>query len=259
LCKLLRLISAQVSAAGDQLKDVQRELGRLSREFIDESPWEDANGEEKAPPKVLDEVRLTVAGTLRQRMPELAEKVDVQFQSQFLQQHGGLRNVCQKADAMRLTVPTALRSDARAEIIGALKEISIAEVLLGSDLTDEQQVERLRVCLEAARPHLTDCGGSQRLLAVLPQSSAGSALQEVVSRKLNPPATAVGDSDADLVFCYEVQELSLSTVAARLIENRSDFVRIAARLHTRMDVAWSGLVQAGGRAGADCVAKKISK
>jgi hypothetical protein len=127
-----------------------------------------------------------------------------------------------------------------------LKEISIAPVVLDASLTAERQAERLRACVDAARPRLTDCGGSQHLLAIVPKNSAGSALHDAVSQ-LDPPATLVNDSDADLVFCYEVQDLSLSNVAARLIENRSDFVQIAARLHTRMDVAWSGLGQTGSR------------
>ena len=86
-------------------------------------------------------------------------------------------------------------------------------------------------------------------------SAAGSALQEAITQQLTPPPTIVSDTDADLVFCYEVQELSLANVAARLIENRNDFVQIAARLHTRSDVAWSGLAGAGSRALAECAAK----
>jgi serine/threonine protein kinase len=245
LGKILLGISAQVSVAGDQLKELQRELGRLSREFAAASPWDDTD-RKTGQSKVVGEVWSMAAGNLRLRILELARKVDERFQTTFLQQQGGLRNVCQKADAMRSTIPAALRAAARAEVVSALKEISIASVVLDAGLTDEQQAERLRACVDAARPRLTDCGGSQHLLAIVPTNSAGSALQEAVSH-LDPPATLVSDSDADLVFCYEVQELSLSNVAARLIENRSDFVQISARLHTRMDVAWSGLGHTGGR------------
>ncbi|MEX0977611.1 MAG: hypothetical protein WDZ48_02090, partial [Pirellulales bacterium] len=140
---------------------------------------------------------------------------------------------------------------ARAEVLGALKQITIDEALLGTDSTSEGRGERLRVVLDAARAKLADCGGFQRLFAVLPASSAGSALHDALSKQLTPPATVITDTDADLVLCYEQQELSLVHVAARLIDGRSDIVQIAGRLHTRMDVPWSQLPHPGNRTLAD--------
>ena len=252
VCQTARLIGSKLSAAGDHISDAQRELGRLSREFTSPSPWEPADD---ATEGVIAEVRSAVAASLHARMPQLVQNLDERLQAGFLTEHGGLRELCHKQDAMRAIVPAALRASARLEIVAAVKAIPIAEVLFGSNGAAETRAERLRACLGAIKPKLDDCGGAQRLLAILPGSAAGTALESAVTEGLESPATFVNDSDADLVFCYEMQDLPLENVAARLIESRSDFVQIAARLHTRMDVAWSGLAQGGRRAVAELAAK----
>jgi serine/threonine protein kinase len=240
LCKLLRLVVAQVSAAGDQLKDLQRELGRLSQGLVDASGWNSLQGE-AASRDAIDSVRTTLAEKLCGRLPELAQRVDEQFQTQFLEGQGGLRTACQHAQNLHATLLPALRAAARTEIMRALKEESIVDLVLGADGQSEARVARLGACVDAAKPGLTDCGGSRRLLAVLPPSAIGSAMQEVLTTELTPPPTILNDSDADLVLCYEVQELAIPYVAAFLIGDRGDVVQIANRLHTRCDVTWSKL------------------
>jgi hypothetical protein len=239
ICHALRLTSAPLSAAGDRLKDLRHELGRLSLQFADTFSSEDAHSETLAR-KVSDDVMNLVKSKLRLRLPQLAEIVDERFRQQFQQPQGGLHKLCSNSVAMQSSVPTALRSLARAEIVGALKTISVAEGLLATDTTCESQVERLQTCLDTARPKLTGCSGSQRLLVILPEADKGSLLDEAVSQ-LEPPATVIRDSDADLVFCYEVQELSISDVAARLVDDRVDFAQTASRLHTRTDVVWTAM------------------
>jgi hypothetical protein len=83
-------------------------------------------------------------------------------------------------------------------------------------------------------------------VAIVPNTAAGSRLGESLSHTLDPPATVVRDTGADLVFCYEVQEILVPHAAARLIGGRGDLVHIAGRLHTRTDVAWTDLATATG-------------
>ncbi len=58
-------------------------------------------------------------------------------------------------------------------------------------------------------------------------------------------ATMLFDTDVNLVLCCEMQDLPLSRAAATLVAARPECARIAARLHTRIDVAWSAI--AGSR------------
>ena len=105
-----------------------------------------------------------------------------------------------------------------------------------------QQVEDgQRVCLDAATPQLLSCGGEQRLLLQMPDGPAATRLQEVVEKDLGQSCTRLGDSDGNLVLCYEAEQLSLPRAAMALIGNRRDFADIAGRLRTRVDVDWTSL------------------
>ncbi|MEX0679304.1 MAG: tubulin-like doman-containing protein [Pirellulales bacterium] len=240
--QLVRMIAAGVAAAGDQLKDQQRELGQWSQQFEGQPPWEDLDN---GPPSAgsIDDVGAAVARHLRERLPDMVHQVDARFQAGFLEPNGGLRNVCEKADALRASALEALRAEARAEVLAALKQIAIDEALLGSATTAEDRNHTLRACLDAVKAKFTDCGGAQRLLTILPASCASSALRDSMTQQFTPPATIITDTDSDLVFCNEQQQLSLAHVAARLIDGRSNIIQIAGRLHTRVDVPWSELPQ----------------
>jgi serine/threonine protein kinase len=241
--KLTRLLNASVAAAGDQIKDVQRELGQWSAQFDAEFPWDD---DEALPPQGIQaEVEDALAQQLKGRLADLARSVDARIQQDFLGPQGGLRGVCQKADAMRASMLAALRAEARAEILGALKNIALGDAVLGADGDPAQQSARLAACLNVARPKLTDCAGVQRLLAILPAVNASDSLAAALRERLDPAPTILRDADADLVLCYEQQELSLPHVAARLIAGRNDYTEIAARLHTRADVSWTPLPSPG--------------
>ncbi len=243
IVKLVKLLAASVSAAGDQIKDVQRELGQWSAQFDADSPW-DEDDEERRPPAddLAARVEIAVADQLHDRLAQLARSVEQRVQTQFLEPRGGLRSVCLRADAEREAVLAALRSEARREILTALRGIAIDRAVLGADdASPEQSPERVQQCLEAARPRLTDCGGAQRLLAVVPACSAGGALEKAVRQATDSGATIIVDTDADFVLCYEQQQLSLPHVAAQVIDGRGDLAQIAARLHTRTDIAWSEL------------------
>ncbi len=237
--KLLRLLGSGITSAGDQIKDLQRELGQWSDQFDADFPWDDDDA--PVAETILEEVEDALAGQLQSQLPRLAQRVDSRIQEQFLLPNGGLRNVCQRADAMRPAMLAALRTEARAEVLEALKAISLSDAVLGTDHDVERQTARLTACQEAARPKLIDCAGCQRLLAILPDREANAPLRDALGNLLNPQPTILNDSDADLTLCYEQQELSLPHVAARLISGRNDYTEIAARLHTRADVSWTEL------------------
>jgi hypothetical protein len=238
LSKLFRHILAQIASAGDLLKDAQRTLAN-GRSFAAETPWQQ--------PTL---VRLAARSLMRCASPSprtcgercrTVQRAAAEFQSRYLDQHGGLRNLCKNANAMHNLVPSALRALAQAQVFAALKEIPIAESLLGSADDAASRMERLKECIDAAKPRIS--ARRQRLLAILPDNPHGAALQTAVSQELQPPATVVGYSEPDVVFAYELQDLSIPHVAARLIEERTDFAQMAARLHTRIDVVWTPLAE----------------
>jgi eukaryotic-like serine/threonine-protein kinase len=243
LCKLIRLILARVAAAGDQIRDLQRELGRLS-DALGDAPEGDAFPRETATGAATDEVRVAVEAAISTQLPELARAVDERFRADVLEQKGGLRSTLQNTEATRIPLLLALRAHARAELVRALKQVSVPKVMLSESAEAHSQTTRLQECVKRARPLLTECGGSQRLLAVLPETAGASDLKHSLTSTLDPSPTIVNDSAPDVVLCYEVQELDIAQVAGKVVADRNELVKIAERLHTRTDVRWSELADA---------------
>jgi serine/threonine protein kinase len=242
LIRVLRFMMAPIAACGDQIADLTRTLGQINASFVDQSR---AVVGAQGPTGLLlvDRVRATIADHLRHRIPDLVGVVDARLQENFFAGEGGLRNVLQHADLKRATLVAAMRGEARGQILAALKQAPIDQAVMASH-PDEPSLQGLRECLAEVRPRLNRCGGSQRLVAISPQPMSESALVDALRRVIDPPATIVCDTDADLVLCYEAQGLWIPHVAARLIGDRGDLVHIASRLHTRSDVAWTEMAEA---------------
>jgi hypothetical protein len=128
--------------------------------------------------------------------------------------------------------------EARALVMTALGQVPLDPALF---MPYQSNASPLGDCLQAARPNLDRCGGSQRLIAVVPAALGESPLIEALGKELERPATLVRDVDADIVLCYEAQELCIPHVAARIVGDRGDLAQIAFRLHTRIDVNWRNL------------------
>lgn len=249
--RLVRGLAGGVAAAGDRIKDLQHDLGQLTRHFDAPPPWDDddAPGEQRAG----EEFHVAAARELRGRLGDMVRAVDARFHAEFLLPGGGLRSVCEQGDALRDRAVDALRSMSRAEVLQALKQIAGDENTWAGGASAQDRSARLRACLDSARARFTDCGGAQRLLAILPTDCP--ALREPVSALGEPAPTIVAGDDGDLVLCYEQQDLSLAHVAARLIDGRNDIIQVAGRLHTRMDVPWFKLPQVSEQPAAECMAQ----
>lgn len=238
LVRVCRLVAAAVSATGERIADLQRELGQLSQTFAGDCPWNERSNE--AP--VGDEVATSIAETIRQRMPEMVRTVDKRVCEMLLEPEGGLRNVLERADNLRITLVRTLRAEARAEVLNTLKGAAIDKAVVGAEEGASQ--DRLHALIDAAQPKLDCCGGQRRLIAIVPEASASSGIIELLTQQVTPPATIVADTDPDLVVCYEAQGLWIPYVGSRLIGDRGDLAQIAQRLHTRSDVAWTDLARA---------------
>jgi hypothetical protein len=228
-CKLLRSLGAHVSSASDQIKDLQRDLSQLSRLH-----FRGANGE------MLESPEWSAAGpALRRCLPELTRELDHKLQSYLQREFNGLRKASENGHAMQTAVVAALRVQARAAIMQFMKSAAFIESTLIGQTDADERTQRLQECAGASRPNLAGCGGAQRLIVTVP-TLGGKALKDRVAA-LPMPATIVDGDDVDLVCCHEVQELPISSLAARVIDGRTDLIRVASRLHTRTDVNWPTL------------------
>jgi hypothetical protein len=102
-----------------------------------------------------------------------------------------------------------------------------------------EQLPSLQRLLEKALPRLATCGGARRLMVIAPPDLSTTELRAQLSKLTNDQLTIVQDSIGELVVCYEVEQIPIDNVLAKLIGTREDILEVARRLHTRIDVSWS--------------------
>ena len=102
-----------------------------------------------------------------------------------------------------------------------------------------EQLPSLQRLLEKALPRLATCGGARRLMVIAPPDLSTTELRAQLSKLTNDQLTIVQDRIGELVVCYEVEQIPIDNVLAKLIGTREDILEVARRLHTRIDVSWS--------------------
>lgn len=234
--KLARGVATHVSAAGDQLKDLRRELNVLADQFVIAGQVVDTDESVVDP---LADVRGQIAKSLESRIAELTTELDTTLRDSLLKECGGIRGLFAGEGWSHAQLALTLRDTARTIVLRTLEKIDVVEALLKSGTVGES----LKACLDLATPSLLQSGGARRLIALLPTVNQAPAWQALIQSQSQSECTLAVDSASDVVLCYECEQLSLPEVAQQLIGDQQYFASLAGRLHTRVDVAWSPLVE----------------
>ena len=168
----------------------------------------------------------------------IAERLDKKFQKGYFAQSGGLHDVFAAASKERRELPDVLQVEARSEVLSALNETDLVQIILDSELNESQTQAILHKCLERARPPILKCGGAKRLVLALPDLPSSEAFTRIITEKLGEQPTVARRPEGSLALCYEAEQIPLSNVVLALLENRPEREKYAARLHTRVDVNW---------------------
>ena len=142
---------------------------------------------------------------------------------------------------IRKTLATRLCAEARKIVTRLIRTINCKNL---NDLLVQKPNEGsklLRKCLKVATPRLLECGGAKRLLVSVSKELDSSRLRDEIRQVSNDEPTVVSVEDGDMTLCYEAEQISLESVASKLIDNRPDYAQMASRLHTRVDVNWSSI------------------
>ena len=245
--RLAQLVSSHVSSTGDVLKDARRELGRLADEFPADAALPTPKPTADDAPQAADAIAATIGANLTRLLPELAAQLDQQLQSQFVAANGGLCAVLSKLSELRRPLLRSLRFEARTAVLTRLEHMGLAKAILDSGVggSPEERFALLRSSLAAATPKLLACGGAKRLLLATTDEGVAAPLKEILQNELHEQASLAAGSPGEVVLCYEVEQVPLEVAAVTLVEENSEYAQIAARLHTRVDVAWRPLAQPG--------------
>ena len=248
LLALLAGLQDQLASVGSELNEMKRVLDGISEQFYDPKK---GKGEFHV---LVDEDDLEeqnlyltsiVSRSLFAQAARIAERLDKKFQKGFFAQSGGLHDVLAAASKERRELPDVLQAEARSEVLSALNETDLVQIILDSELNESQTQAILHKCLERAWPPILRCGGSKRLVLALPDLPSSESFTRIITEKLGEPATVARRPEGSLALCYEAEQIPLSNVVFALLENRPEREKYAARLHTRVDVNWPPMMGNG--------------
>ncbi len=233
VARLVHALLKRVAAALEALRDLRRALEEVSRGF---SPGPALERNESA--SGLAGVSLAVAEALQSRLEELTDRLVEDVSGELLGQQG-LRRLIEEPELIA-QLPGQLRQAAQRCVRTALGDFDLAGWLL------QEGEDRLSEVLAKAEPRfLTECGGGRRYLICQPERPVQEAdeqrLPDALCEAFHVEPMLAAGKDPELVVCCEAENVSLARAAANMADQSPDLPQTAARVRTRIDVAWTPL------------------
>jgi len=234
----LRLVEAQVNAELVRLQTFWKDLSALASRFqvtqsIDEA-FEHCGGSEGVPNHWRE-----LLGDLVNRRSDLVGALNRDIATKLAIGPRKLRWFLTNGRQIDVQLASPLREAARQLILVAMQDLNKSRLIGNSGGPLESP--DYRDCVKAAHPRLCDEGIGSRLFLVLPQMTDEAAVRQMLMTETDQEAAIIYSAGSDFIACREAEFLEVRRVAANLIDNRRDFVEIAKRLHTRIDVNWDDM------------------
>ncbi|MCH8840985.1 MAG: hypothetical protein IH831_10015 [Planctomycetes bacterium] len=177
-------------------------------------------------------------GALMDDRQELVAALDREIKEQVAAGSGKLRFFLTQFKSIRNQLIESLRTVSRHLILKEIQELNKARLIGTREDPDAAERRELHRCVDAAMPPGSDESAVARLLLILPENMTEQCIPASLLKESNPPTTIVRGTGDDLIVCREVEGLHVQRVAASLVQYRRDYIEIAKRLHTRIDVDW---------------------
>jgi serine/threonine protein kinase len=232
VCRMVGLILAQVATLNDKLRNLAADLNRMAEEF---QRLGVPSASSQATSDATSETAVRVAAEAMQgRKSELLAQME-----QALEED--LRLVVNTEGLEVRALRPRVRRVARSTILQALKQVVLRDITVSGECEPGGPVFSLTAGLDLARPRLSQCGGTRRLLLIAPEEASSAALLEALAPQVPQPPTTVINAAGGVLLCYEAEQLSLRHAAAAVLDGRTACIEVASRLHTRIDVTWTPL------------------
>jgi serine/threonine protein kinase len=219
LATMLRSLQDRIAAVLERIDKLYVELEDLIADFADS-----ADGD--------------VAVFLEGADPDLVQQLDQELRKEYLGGPGETPVLIDRRGATRDDLRERLRQAGRAYVLDALRRGDFRVLLPAAQGEPQLEPQLLKACLENAAPRLTECGGSRRLWFVGASDHVSALVQKSLEDQSTQPPAAAVDASSDFVIGWEVEGMSLSRVAANVIDNQREVARLASLLHTRQDIDW---------------------
>ncbi|MGD9721238.1 MAG: tubulin-like doman-containing protein [Pirellulales bacterium] len=233
----LRLVEAQVNAELERLQVFWKDLGLLADRFqVSESLEEafESRGTAEAVPGGWRDLLRDLIG----RRYDLVEALDREMERKLAKGPHKLRWFLNERRPIDIELAAPMLTVARQLILATMQDLNASR--MGVDGQSAAGPPDYAHCVETARPALADQAAGMRLLLIVPNDTDAESVRKDLAEH-NHSATIVHSAEGDLIACQEGELLEVRRVAQSLIDGRSEFVELAQRLHTRIDVHWDDM------------------
>ena len=220
----------------ERITQLRQQLEMVSKNF---SACEGLPSDETVDPFSMDRL---LADTIESETGIHIRKTEAEVYESLIRERGGYLEAMSSQGCWHHRLPVAIRTAAQQVLAEAYKKLSLEKVIATNNVTLEQLVKWLNDKVKKARPVLDDCGGASRILIGLPSlSTDNSTLSELLKAQFSLSSMSINGTLGNVVICFEAEDVSLASVAYRLLETRPDAIELVKRIHTRNDVDWSEL------------------
>lgn len=234
--KYYRGCRSRLTYVDEKVNQFRRQLETICDNFSSgEGPRIDLAGEQFSMDRLL-------AASIEKNLQANITKTETLVYENLILERGGYLEAMASQSCWYHRLPGAIRSAAQQVLADAYKKMSLEKVIVKNNVRLEQLVKWLDEKIKQARPVIDDCGGASRILIGLPiLSTEESTLPELMKVQFAVPTIPINGTLGNVVICFEGEDVSLASVAYRLLESRPDAIELVKRLHTRNDVNWSTL------------------
>ena len=168
-------------------------------------------------------------------------RTEIQVFSSLIKDRGGYSESLNNSTVWQHKLPGEIRIAAQRVLADAYQKLCLDKIAAEANVAPEQLISWLNHKISEARPEINNCGGSQRMMLGLPTYSEAQAVVHLVEDHFQMKQKAIKGTYGNFVICFECEDVSLASVAFRLLEDRPDAVELVKRIHSRSDIQWTSL------------------
>ena len=232
--RFVRRVNTHLSTYREQLKNAQFSLSRVASQFDSEQDWNAAVASSRSVETDKKSLAQSIGKLIESRMSDMVDRLDQSLGDELIQLDSSpTAEEQEQLNAQRFA--RALRAKSWAVLAEVLRELDLANRMFAETT---ESVGKISDFLPDAIPRLPKSGGGKRLLVVSPQTTREETVRGGLKHCEEGQFSLIRSGVSELALCYEVQDLSLPIVAARIAEHRENCIQAASRLHTRIDISW---------------------
>ncbi len=179
--------------------------------------------------------------SIHANLEQQIERTELQVYESLIRDRGGYIEALNESAIWQHRLPGEIREAAQRVLSDAYQKLCLDDIVNNCKVKPEQLIRWLNEKLAAARPEINNCGGAMRLMLGLPTFSQSCHVTGLVEKHFHMKQKSINGTYGNFVLTFECEDVSLASVAFRLIEDRPDAIELAKRIHTRNDVKWTSL------------------